>query len=351
MSLTLFHYFPVRLRSLFPAGALFCLLSGVSMTVGAAEVNVYSARKEILLRPLLDRFTMESGIRVNLLVSNGAALLSRLRLEGDNSPADLFIATDVGDLQRATASGLFSPFPSESLSQRVPSFYRDSAGHWYGLSLRGRVMIYSRERVSDADLPSDYLDLAEDKWKGRLCVRSSDHPYNQSLVAGLIHHHGADVVEKWARDFTSNFARLPQGGDRDQIRAVHAGECDLALVNTYYLGVMLSSDDPADRSVAETVSVHWSNTPTGVHVNLSGAGILQGAPHRENAIALLNYLTGPVAQEWFTLVNKEYPVDSNVPWAPLLQQWGEFNPDTGAIPYLGRYRKEAVRVMDRAGWR
>ena len=342
--------FLLKLSRLSAAGIACCMIFS-AVAADVSEVNVYSARKEILLRPLLDRFTRENGIKVNLLVSNSAVLLSRLRLEGDNSPADLFIATDVGDLQRAVKDGLFSPFHSEELRARVPLVYRDADDHWYGLSLRGRIMAYSAGRVPVADLPSGYLDLADDKWRGRLCVRSSDHPYNQSLVAGLIYHHGVETVERWARGFTANFARAPQGGDRDQIRAIHAGECDLALINTYYLGVMLDSGNTADREAAEAVRVHWPNDFVGAHVNLSGAGILRGAPHRPAAVTLLRYLTGPVAQQWFTMVNKEYPVNDEVPWAPLLRAWGEFKSDTDAIPHISRHSAEAVRMMDRAGWR
>lgn len=214
---------------------LAALMAGAPASAAAAEVNVYSARKEALIKPLLDRFTDDTGIEVNLVTGDADALLKRLEMEGDNSPADVVITVDAGRLHRGKAQDLFQPIESETITAAIPAQYRDPEGYWFGLSLRARPIMYAIDRV-DASRLSTYENLADDHWQGRICIRSSNNIYNQSLVASLIAANGVEATEEWARSLVGNMARSPQGGDTDQIRAVAAGECDIAVANTYYLG-------------------------------------------------------------------------------------------------------------------
>jgi len=277
------------------------------------------------------------------------ALLKRLELEGANTPADLYLTVDLGRLYQAAQRGLLQPVDSPLLRERIPPAYRDPQGRWYGITLRARTIVYSRERVPAAELPG-YLGLADRRWRGRLCVRSSANTYNQSLVAALIARYGAAEAERWARGLVANFARPPQGGDRDQIRAVSAELCDVALANTYYLGLMRHSGKARDAAAAQAVGVHWP-APGGVHVNLSGAGVVRHARHVPEALQLLEFLVRAKAQRWFTEVNYEYPVVSDVAPSPTLREWGEFAPDVDSLLLLGEHVQEAVKLMDRAGWR
>jgi len=325
------------------------LLSGTA--VAAGEVNLYSARQEALIKPLLDRFTEQSGIRVNVVSAKAKALLQRLRSEGRNSPADLLLTVDVGNLHAARAAGVLQPLRSDTLEAAVPARYRDPEGYWYALSLRARPILYARDRVDPAEL-TGYESLADRRWRNRLCIRSSDNIYNQSLVASRIAHDGAETTETWARGVVKNFARPPQGGDRDQIRAVAAGQCDLAVANTYYLAQMRVSDKETDRAAAEKVAVFWPDQGgRGVHVNVSGAALTAAAKNRDNARALLEFLVGPEAQRWYAERNQEYPVRTDVAWSETLQTLGRFEADTLDTARFGELNADAVKLMDRAGWR
>jgi iron(III) transport system substrate-binding protein len=243
------------------------------------------------------------------------------------------------------------PVNSRVLEQRIPANYREPGGHWVGLSIRARVFMYARERVDPATL-STYEALSEPAWKGRICIRSSNNIYNQSLVAALIAAQGEAATETWARGLIANLARPPQGGDRDQIKAVAAGQCDVAVANTYYLGGMLESSDPAQRAAAAQVAVFWPNQDgRGTHVNVSGAGVVRHAKHRDNAVRLLEYLTTDEAQQWYAETNHEYPVVAGVALSGTLAAWGRFKADPLDLDTLGRNNAAAVRLMDRAGWR
>lgn len=324
--------------------------------VQAEQVNIYSARNEALIKPLLDRFSEQTGIRVNLVTGEADALLKRLQFEGRNTPADVFLTVDVGRLHQARIRDLLQPIESEVLTAYIPEAYRDTEGYWYGLSLRSRVIAYAPDRVSAHDLP-DYEQLADDVWRGRLCVRSSSNVYNRSLVASLIAHHGVEYTENWARGLVANFARPPQGGDRDQIKAVAVGQCDIALVNTYYIAGMLASGQRQEVEAAESVAVHWPNQAgedmagRGAHVNISGAGITRAARHKEAALKLLEFMISEEAQQWYAEANHEYPVRNGIEPSDLLLSWGRFKADDLNLGKLGEYDAEAVRVMDRAGWR
>ena len=312
-------------------------------------LNVYSARKEDLIAPLLDRFTDETGIEVKLLTAKAGALLSRLESEGRNTPADLLITVDAGNLQRAKESGVFQAIDSATLSDRIPSNLRDVDDQWFGLSQRARVIFTHNERVEDGAITS-YADLADPKFKGRICIRSSDNVYNQSLVASLIAAKGEKWTEEWANGLVANMARKPQGGDRDQIRAVAAGECDIAVANTYYYGAMQNGSD-TDREAADAVRLVWPNQDDrGAHVNVSGAGMVAASDKTEAVTQLLEFLTTEESQEWYAQVNNEFPVRPDVPAAETLAQWGEFQADDLNLSKLGELNPDAVKLMDRAGW-
>lgn len=314
-------------------------------------VNIYSARKEALILPLLDRFQAETGTQFRLVTGKADGLLKRIEIEGQATPADIFITVDAGRLQRAKEAGILRPVTSNVLMQRIPGHLRDEDNQWFGLSRRARVIFYARDRVDPAEL-SSYEDLASDKWRGRLCIRSSNNIYNQSLVASMIEHLGEQATEAWARGLVANFARKPGGGDTDQLHAVAAGQCDVTLVNTYYYGRLLNSDKEQDRQAAAKIDVFWPNQQDrGAHVNVSGAGITRHAKHPEAAQALLEFLVSPASQSWYAEVNNEYPVVDDADIPGTLDGMGEFRSDTLNLTKLGENNRAALQIMDRAGWR
>ena len=317
----------------------------------AEEVNVYSGRKEALIKPLFDDFTEQTGIRVNLVTGKADALIKRLELEGENSPADLLLTVDAGRLYRAKEQGLLQAITSTELNRAVPENYRDPQGYWYGLSIRARVMVRSKVAIEPAQL-SDYEALADPVWKKQLCVRSSSNIYNQSLIASMLAHHGLEKTESWIRGLVGNFARDPKGGDRDQIKAVAAGQCNVALINTYYLAGMLDSDIDSEVAAANKVALFWPNQAgRGAHVNVSGAGVTRSAGHKAAAIRLLEYLVSIQAQEWYGKTNHEFPVREGVAGDRILQSWGAFKADGLNLAVLGENNQAAVRAMDRGGWK
>ena len=338
------------LRTLLALTAL--ALATPSLPVFAAgEVNLYSARKEELIKPLLDRFTAETGIKVNLVTGKADALLKRLESEARNTPADMLLTTDAGRLYRAYDAGVLQPVRSETLEKTIPSIYRDPQGYWFGVSIRARVLMYAKDRLDPASL-STYEDLADERWKKRICIRSSSNIYNQSLVASLIVVNGKAGTETWAKGLVGNLARPPRGGDRDQIKAVAAGQCDVAVANTYYLGTMLGSSDPAQREAAAKIAVHWPNQDgRGTHVNVSGAGVTKYARNRDNAVRLLEFMVTEESQRWYADANLEYPVVAGVPLNATLESWGSYKADSINLAELGRNNANAVRLMDRAGWK
>ncbi len=332
---------------------LFALAAACTCTapLQAAEVNVYSARQEALIKPLLDRFSAETGVTVNLVTGSGDALLTRLRSEGRNSPADLLITTDAGRLYRAQEAGVLRPTPSPELERLVPAHLRSAEGYWYGLSVRARAIVYARDRVDPTQL-STYEDLADPRWRGRICVRSSSNIYNQSLVAGMLASVGPERTGEWLQGLVRNFARPPQGGDRDQIKAVAAGQCDLALVNSYYFGAMISSGTDEERAAAAKVDIFWPNQDgRGTHVNVSGAGVTAAARDPEQAVALIAFLLREDSQRWYAETNNEFPVRPGIEPSEVLASWGEFKADDLPVTELGRLNAEAVMAMDRAGWK
>lgn len=341
---------PLRI-SIFIGLCIFASSLCIATEVVAAEVNVYSARKEALIKPLLQRFEEDTGIRVNLITGKADTLLQRLISEGKNSPADVLITVDVGRLYRARQAQVLQPIRSTILEAAVPERYRSAQGYWFGLSLRTRTLVYAADRVAPQQL-STYEALANPDWRQKICIRSSSNVYNQSLVASLIKHLGTEKTLAWATALVKNFARSPQGGDRDQIKAVAAGQCDVAVVNSYYLGKMLTSKTTSERQAAEQVKIFWPNQDDrGAHVNISGAGVTASSKNKESAITLLEFLVSDGAQKWYAETNMEYPVKRGIPPSEILKSWGEFKADTLSLHRLGELNAQAVMIMDQAKWK
>ena len=325
-------------------------ICGASSAWSQTEVNVYSAREESLIKPLLDRFTVATGIKVNLVTAKAGPLLTRLTAEGDNSPADVFITTDAGRLYRAKQAGVLQPAHSRHLNAVVPAAYRDPEGYWYGLSLRARPIMYVKGKVAPGEV-TRYEDLAEPKWKGRICVRSSGNIYNQSLVASLLDANGEAATKAWLAGFVANFARHPTGGDRDQIKAAASGQCDIAIANTYYLGHMLAAGGEQTEA-AQKLAIGWPNqADRGTHVNISGAGITRAAKHRANAVRLLEFLVTDESQKWYADVNYEFPVRAGIETNAVVLGFGAFKADAINVSTLGANNGAAVKLMDAAGWK
>ena len=328
--------------------------SAVLATVpaNAESVNLYSSRKEALMRPLLDAFTEETGAEVRIVSANGGQLIERMIAEGENSPADVFLTVDAGNLWRAADAGLLQGASSEYLESVIPSVYRDPEGRWFGLSLRARAVVYATDRVNPDSLAGDlggYVGLAAPVWQGRVAVRSSSNIYNQSLIAAMIANFGPEKAEQWARGVVSNFARPPSGGDRDQIRAVAAGEADLAIVNSYYYAIMLGSEEA--ESIGNTAIYFPTDDEMGAHVNVSGAGIARHAPHPDLAVAFIEFLASPLAQSLYADINHEFPVHPDVSPGGVIAEWESFTPDDVPVVEFGRLNADAVRIADRAGWK
>lgn len=338
-------------RSLLIASSLVSATLTNTTTASASEVNVYSARKEALIKPLLDKFTTETGIKVNLVTGKADALLTRLKSEGSATPADVFVTTDAGRLYRAKSAGVLQAITSEELEKNIPANLRDKDNFWFGLTQRARPIFYAKDRVKPSELAS-YEALTNEKWKGRICIRSSSNIYNQSLVASMLDSRGEEKTLAWIEKFVTNFARKPVGGDTDQLKAVAAGQCDIAIANTYYFGRLANSDDDAKKAVANKLAIFWPNQDDrGTHVNVSGAGVIKSAKNKENAVKLIEYMAALSSQNWYAATNNEYPVVAGAKTSPTLASWGEFKQDTINLTILGEKNGAAVRLMDRAGWK
>jgi iron(III) transport system substrate-binding protein len=331
--------------------------ASVALTLGAGtasaaeEVNVYSARHYDTDAALYDGFTEQTGIEVNLIESEPDQLIERIKAEGANTPADVLITVDAGRLWRAEEAGILEPVSSKVLEESIPESLRHPEGEWFGFSQRLRIMVYAKDRVEPGEIAT-YEDLAEPVWEGRVCIRSSTNVYNQSLVASIIEANGVEETEAWAEGLVENMAREPAGGDTDQIKAVAAGECDVAVVNHYYLVRLIKSDDPAEREVADAVGVVFPNQDgRGTHANVSGAAVVAGAPNKEHAVKLLEYLTTEQAQIYFAEGNNEFPVVDGVEVDPILAAWGDIKTDDVNAAKYGENNAEAVKLMDRAGWK
>jgi iron(III) transport system substrate-binding protein len=314
-------------------------------------VNVYSDRHYDTDKQLFEQFTKETGIKVNIVEGKSDELIERLAREGKDTQADLLVTADAGRLHKAKEQGLLQSASSNSLFENVPENYRDKDNQWFGLTKRARVIVYSKDRVNPSEL-STYEDLTTSKWKGKVLVRSSSAVYNQSLLASFIAIDGEEKSADWAKGIVANLAREPKGNDRDQAKAIVSGEGDVAIMNTYYIGKMLESSDPEEVKVAQKVGVFFPNqNTTGTHINVSGAGVTKDAKNKENAIKLMEFLSGESAQRLFADGNSEYPVNPKVEPSELLKSWGEFKSQEINITKLGEFNKKAVETFNKVGWK
>ncbi|WP_066343947.1 Fe(3+) ABC transporter substrate-binding protein [Geminocystis sp. NIES-3708] len=316
------------------------------------EINLYSSRHYNTDMKLYKDFEKQTGIKVNLVEGKGEELLQRIKSEGRNSPADIFLTADVGNIWQAQQAGIFSPVNSSTLNQKIPASLRDTAkNEWFGFSTRVRVIMYRKGKINPNQL-STYEDLANPKWRGKLIMRTSTNIYNQSLTAWLLGINGQAKTEQWAKGVVANFARQPQGGDRDQFEAVAAGIADLTVANTYYLGAY--ANDPKKKEIFERIGVFFPNQgkgQSGAFSNISGGGVLKNAPNRAGAIKFLEYLTTPSAQNYFAKGNFEYPVVKGAQIDPVLKNFGNFRSSNVSLSKVGPNLANALKIMDRAGWK
>jgi iron(III) transport system substrate-binding protein len=314
------------------------------------EINLYSSRHYNTDNRLYRDFEAQTGIKVNLIEGKDTQLLERIQSEGRNSKADILITVDAGNLWRAQQSGIFVPVSSPILKSKIPAYFRDPRNHWFGFSKRVRVIMYNKAKVNPSQL-SSYLDLANPKWRKKIAIRSSTNIYNQSLVAWLIAKYGQQKAEQWCRGIVANMAREPQGGDRDQIKAVAAGIADIAVANTYYLAGYGTSKDPQEQDIFKKVGVFFPNQKDiGAHVNISGAGVLKNAPNKDAAKKFLEYLVSPSAQRFFADGNNEYPVVPGIQANGILNSFGNYKSDVSGVSKYGANLANAVKIMDRAKW-
>ncbi len=335
------------------SGLVIILIGGCSQgpSQQADVVNIYSARHYDTDQLLFDEFTEQTGIKVNLVEGKNDELLERIKNEGFNTKADVLVMVDAGRLWRAEEANLLQPTQSEVLEAKIPESLRHPEGLWFGLTRRARVIVHNKDRVKPNEL-SSYEDLAKPEWKGRVCVRSSNNVYNQSLLGSMIEFQGAEKTENWAKRLVGNFARDPKGGDISQIKSVAAGQCDAAIVNHYYAARLASSDKAADQDVTAKITILFPNqSDRGTHVNISGAGVVANAPHKENAIKFIEYLVSPNAQKIFADSNNEYPAVEGIKNSKIIEAYGEFKSDTVNVSAYGRNNPEALKIADRAGWK
>ena len=334
---------PARVGALAAAVALSA--STLSAVSAAEKVNIYSYRQPQLIDPLLKAFTAKTGIETNVVYAN-AGLEERIQAEGANSPADVLFTVDIGRLTEAKERGITQPIDVADVKElaAIPANFRDPAGHWFGLTLRGRVVYASKERVKQTSIT--YAELADPRWKGKICTRSGQHVYNVSLIASVIAHNGEAAAETWLKGLKENLARKPAGGDREQVRDVQAGLCDLAIGNTYYMAAMLK--DPKQQAWAESVNMLFPDAATtGTHVNVSGVSLIKNAPNKAAALKLVAFLASDEGQRLYAEANSEYPIDPKVPPTQVVQSWGKLVPDKIPLADVAAQRKKASELIDK----
>lgn len=315
------------------------------------EVNVYTHRHYKADQELFARFEKETGIKVNVVNAKADELIQKMVIEAEQSPADVLITVDAGRLVRAKNKGLLQSANSTFLTKTIPNHLKDADNNWFALTKRARVIVYNPLKIKEQEL-STYQALTQEKWKNKILIRSSGNIYNQSLLASIIANKGEEEASKWASGIVANMARSPKGNDRDQIKAVVAGEGDLAIVNTYYIGKLLNSKNPDEVKVANAIKIFFPNQNTnGTHINVSGAGVAKYAPNKDNAIKFIEFLVSKESQEVFANSNYEYPINKEVPISDLLKSWGTFKEDTLSLTKLGENNKKAVMVFDIAKWK
>ena len=345
--------FHSKSRSLSCGMAGAALAAGIVFAPAAASaegtVNIYSYRQPDLIKPLLDAFTAETGIETQVLFLD-SGLEERVAAEGSNSPADLIFTVDIGRLAGAKTAGITQPVDDAAINDNIPSQYRDSEGHWFGLTTRGRVVYASKDRVEQDTIT--YEDLADPKWKGRICIRSGQHVYNIALFASMIAHHGAEYTEKWLTGLRDNLAHKPDGNDRAQAKAIHSGECDIGLGNTYYVGLMQTNDkEPEQKEWAAAIKVLFPNSEDrGTHVNVSGMALAKYAPNKENALKLMEFLASHEGQEIYAEQVFEYPIGPGTEPSGIVSAFGPIKPDTLPLEEIAANRKAASELVDKVGF-
>ncbi|MFZ3075969.1 MAG: extracellular solute-binding protein [Psychrobacter glacincola] len=314
-------------------------------TADGQTVTIYSSRNEQLIKPLLDRYTEQTGVKVELVTDKDGPLMTRLQAEGKNTPADMLLTVDAGNLWQAAEQGLLQPVASSVLEANVPAKYRDPEGRWTGLSLRARTIFYDPSKVS-ADQLSTYADLADPKWKGKLCLRSSKKVYNQSLVASMMEHLGAEKTEAVIRGWVDNLATDVFSDDTNLLEAIAAGQCEVGIANSYYYGRLL------DEKPDFPVKIFWANQgTTGTHVNISGAGVVTGSDNADGALKLMEWLSSDDAQGLYASADKEFPVKVGIDESEMLRSWGQFKPDDINVQKFGELQTQAIQIMDKAGYK
>lgn len=338
------------LKKVVQFSCLSAIIAGSAMAVqpaqAADEVNLYSYRQPFLIEPLMNKFTEETGIKVNVVFAK-KGMLEKIKAAGSNNPADAVLTVDIGRLYALKQAGVFDPVKSDVLEANVPENLRDPGGLWFGLTQRARIAMISKDRVKDGELTS-YEQLTDPKFKGRICIRSGKNAYNVALIASMIAHKGEAETKTWLEGLKANLARKPQGNDRAQAKAVYEGVCDIAIANTYYLGAMATNEKkPEQKKWADAVRINFMNqNDRGAHVNVSGAGVLKGAKNRDAAVKLVEWLSGPEAQSIYAEVNHEYPVHKDVKPSALVASWGTFKADKLGMEDIARLREKATKLVD-----
>lgn len=321
---------------------------GAAQQATAEEVNLYSYRQPFLIEPLLKSFTEETGIKVNIVFAD-KGMLEKIKAAGESNPADAVLTVDIGRLYALKQAGVFASVDSDVLKANIPAHLRDPENLWFGLTQRSRIALVSKERVKEGELKT-YEELADPKFKGRICIRSGKNAYNVALIASMIAHHGKAETKAWLEGVKANLARKPQGNDRAQSKAVYEGQCDIAISNTYYVGKMQTNDEkPEQKKWAEAVRVTFLNQGSdqrGAHMNVSGAGVLKGAKNRDAAVKLVEWLSKEKAQQIYAEVNFEYPTNPKVEASQLVKSWGDFKSDKLSMEDIAKNREEATKLVD-----
>ncbi len=324
---------------------LLSLITLAAVTVASADVNVYSYRQEFLVKPIFDKFTAETGIKVNTIFLK-KGLVERVKQEGENSPADVIMTVDISRLQQLVKEDIVQPLKSEMIEKNIPAKFRGDK--WIALTTRARNVYSSKDRIGKLGDDFDYLDLAKPEYKGKICTRSGKHPYNLSLIASIIAHHGAEKAKMWLEGVKANLARKPQGNDRKQVKAIKEGICDVSLGNSYYFGKMITNEKhPEQKEWAASVFINFPNQKTtGTHMNVSGAALAKYSPNKADAMKLIDYLTGDEAQQMYAKVNFEYPVKAGVKASELVASWGTFKQDEISVLDIAKHYGDAVKLVD-----
>lgn len=321
----------------------------VSHAEAAGEVNIYSYRQPFLIEPLTKAFTEQTGIKTNVIFAS-KGLAERIEAEGANSPADVLLTVDISRLDGAKELGITAPVKSEVLNANIPENFRDPEGHWYGLTTRARIIYASKDRVPQDSIT--YAELADPKWKGKICTRSGQHVYTIGLLSSIIANEGEEKARQWLEGVKANLARKPTGNDRAQVKAIFAGECDISIGNTYYMGKMMTNEkEPEQKEWADSVRILFPNTnDRGTHVNISGIQLIRNAPNKDNAVRFMEFLSSDEAQQIYAEQNFEYPVQGDVPTAELVKSWGDFTPDSIGLNKIAEQRKKASEMVDEVGF-